>query len=89
MKNMAYWKSKNGLPGIDNEKTKDDKKHIGGNFKKKIMGSKLVKDLKEAESRIVDDANKLAGTKVHSGSGNEGRGRLIRGTSPQHKYWQK
>ena len=67
----------------------DDKKHIGGNFKKKIMGSKLVKDLKEAESIIVDDANKIAGTKVHSGTGNEGRGKLIRGTSPQHKYWQK
>ena len=67
----------------------NDKKHIGGNFKKKIMGSKLVKDLKEAESIIVDDVNKLAGTKVHSGTGNKGRGRLIRGTSPQHKYWKK
>ena len=66
-----------------------DKKHIGRNFKKKIVYGKLGKDLKEAESIIVDDVNKLAGTKVHSGTGNKGRGRLIRGTSPNHKYWQK
>ena len=103
MKNMAYWKSKNGLPGVDNDsgdkydEHSTDKKHIGGNFKKKIMGSKLVKDLKEASNIVEDDINKLVGRKTHPGHGNEDkRGKLKRGYPKYdekgnyiHKYWQK
>ena len=78
-------------------KSSDNKKHIGGNLKKKIMSSKLVKDLKEASSIVEDDINKLVGRKTHPGHGNEEkRGKLKRGYPKYdekgeyiHKYWQK
>ena len=93
IKNMAYWKSKNTLPGINNE---NDKKSIGEKFKEKIMSSKLAKDIKKASSIVGADLLKLQGYKegrpegdVHPQQVHGYKSKLIPSTSPQHKYMYK
>ena len=71
------------------EEGTSDKKHIGGNLRKKIVYGKLGKDIKKADNQVYNDTSKLLGRKTHSGTGNKGVGRLKSFKDGKHTYWQK
>jgi hypothetical protein len=54
MKNMAYWKRKNGLPGINNDFEKDGSLPDGRSTSSPFQDNKKISGEEIAETRPID-----------------------------------